>query len=128
MKTSSYKTSKILLNLLCILLCAVIFAPLLWIILNSLKTNLELFRNSLSLPQVWRFDNYVKAWNLGLYRYFGNSVLVSTVSLCAILILSSFLAYGLTRFKAKGAGIIFMIVLGGWRFRNRWRWYRCTRY
>ncbi|MFR3124538.1 MAG: carbohydrate ABC transporter permease [Coprococcus phoceensis] len=28
-------------------------------------------------------------------------------------IFSSFLAYGLTRFKAKGSGIIFLVVLGG---------------
>ncbi|WP_243112606.1 MULTISPECIES: carbohydrate ABC transporter permease [Acutalibacteraceae] len=114
MKTMNHHfTSKVLLNLLCILLCVVIFAPLFWIILNSLKTNQELFKNSLSLPQVWRFDNYAKAWKLGLYKYFGNSVLVSSISLCAILIFSSLLAYGLTRFKAKGVGIIFIIVLGG---------------
>jgi raffinose/stachyose/melibiose transport system permease protein len=114
MKTvNSHLTSKILLNLLCIFLCVVILTPLAWVILNSFKTNQELFKNSLSLPQVWRFDNYAKAWKLGLYKYFGNSVLVSSVSLCVILIFSSLLAYGLTRFKARGAWIIFVIILGG---------------
>ncbi len=114
MKTRKHHTtSKILLNLLCIFLCLVIFAPLVWIILNSLKTNQELFMNSLALPKVWKFSNYAKAWNLGLYRYFGNSLLVSTASLSMIIALSSLLAYGITRFRAKYAGVIFIIVLGG---------------
>ena len=105
--------SSILLNLLCIVLCAVIAAPLLWIILNSFKTNQEMFMDSLALPEVWQFGNYAKAWSMGLYRYFGNSVLVSAIALVGILVLASFLAYGLTRFRAKGSNIIFIIVLGG---------------
>ena len=67
-------TVNILLNLLCVILGIIIVAPLAWILLNSLKTNQELFKDSLALPNVWQFGNYVKAWNLGLYRYFGNSL------------------------------------------------------
>ncbi len=107
------QVSKVVLNLLCIVLAVIILAPLAWIILNSLKTNKELFKNSLSLPEVWQFGNYLKAWKMGLYKYFGNSLLVSGVALTGILTLSSFLAYGLTRFRAKGSNIIFVIVLGG---------------
>ena len=105
--------SKILLNALCILLAIIILAPLAWIILNSLKTNKEMFKDSLALPEVWQFGNYAKAWKMGLYKYFGNSLLVSSVSLIGILTIASFLAYGLTRFRAKGSNIIFIIVLGG---------------
>lgn len=105
--------TKLLLNFLCVVICIIIVAPLGWIVLNSLKTNQELFKNSLSLPEVWKFDNYVKAWKMGLYKYFGNSLLVSAISLGGILSVSSFLAYGLTRFKAKGSNLIFIIVLGG---------------
>lgn len=107
------KCIKIFLNLLCILLSVLIAAPLAWIILNSLKTNQELFKNSLALPEVWQIGNYIKAWNMGLYKYFGNSLFVSSVSLIGILTCSSFLAYGLTRFRARGSNLIFVIVLGG---------------
>lgn len=106
-------SSRILLYLLCMIICVIIVAPLAWIVLNSLKTNKELFQDSLALPAAWQFSNYAKAWKMGLYKYFGNSLLVSSVSLAGILILSSFLAYGLTRFKAKGSAVIFIIVLGG---------------
>lgn len=60
---------KILLNLLCILICVIIVAPLAWILLNSFKTNKELFQDSLALPEVWQFGNYLKAWKMGLYKY-----------------------------------------------------------
>ena len=113
MNKKKIRVSSILLNLLCIVLCVVIAAPLLWIILNSFKTNQEMFMDSLALPEVWQFGNYAKAWSMGLYRYFGNSVLVSAIALVGILVLASFLAYGLTRFRAKGSNIIFVIVLGG---------------
>ena len=113
MNKKKIRISSILLNLLCIVLCGVIAAPLLWIILNSFKTNQEMFMDSLALPEVWQFGNYAKAWSMGLYRYFGNSVLVSAIALVGILVLASFLAYGLTRFRAKGSNIIFVIVLGG---------------
>ena len=113
MNKKKIRVSSILLNLLCIVLCAVIAAPLLWIILNSFKTNQEMFMDSLALPEVWQFGNYAKAWSMGLYRYFGNSVLVSAIALVGILVLASFLAYGLTRFRAKRSNIIFVIVLGG---------------
>ena len=119
MNTATLKrhtVSKVLLNQLCVFLCIVIFAPLVWIVLNSLKTNRELFTNSLALPGVWRFDNYTKAWNLGLYRYFGNSLLVGAISLSMIILLSALLAYGITRFRAKYADAIFIIILGGMAF------------
>ena len=104
---------KILLNAFFVILALIILLPMAWMILNSLKTNQELFRDSLALPAVPQFKNWINAWNQGLYKYFGNSLIVSGSSLIGILIFSSFLAYGLTRFKAKGSGIIFLVVLGG---------------
>lgn len=107
------KALSALVNIFLIVLCLIILLPMLWLIMNSLKTNQELFRNSLALPAVPQFHNWVLAWQKGLYKYFFNSVIVSGFSLIGILVFSSLLAYGLTRFQAKGSGIIFLIVLGG---------------
>lgn len=104
---------KVLLHTFLIFLVCVIIFPVLWLVLNSLKTNQEMFLNSLALPKKWMFENYVTAWNKGLFNYFKNSILVSAVSLFFILFISSFLAYGLTRFQVKGSNFIFIIVLGG---------------
>ncbi|MBQ1491289.1 MAG: carbohydrate ABC transporter permease, partial [Blautia sp.] len=104
---------KILLYLLFIFLTLILLLPMAWMIVNSLKTNRELFQNSLALPAVPQFGNWVKAWQSGLYQYFGNSLIVSLSSLVGILVLSSLLAYGITRFRTKGGNLIFLIVLGG---------------
>lgn len=111
MRNKKYAT--IALNILFIFLVLVILLPILWLILNSLKTNVELFENSLSIPESWKFTNYVTAWKMGLYKYFANSVIVSSFSLIFILLFSSLLAYGITRFRSKWGNLVFMTVLGG---------------
>ena len=103
----------ILLNIFFILLVLVIILPAAWLIMNSLKTNVELFTDSLALPAKVQFANYISAWNKGLYKYFGNSVIVSSISLISILFLSSLLAYGITRFNSRFGNLIFLITLGG---------------
>ena len=103
----------ILLNIFFILLVFVIILPAAWLIMNSLKTNVELFTDSLALPAKVQFANYISAWNKGLYKYFGNSVIVSSISLISILFLSSLLAYGITRFNSRFGNLIFLITLGG---------------
>lgn len=102
-----------MLHIFLIFLVCVILFPVMWLILNSLKTNQEMFLNSLALPKKWMAVNYVTAWNKGLFNYFKNSILVSAVSLVCILFISSFLAYGLTRFQLPGSTFIFFLVLGG---------------
>jgi len=112
-RTAKSTVLKIMLHIFLLFLVGVIIFPVLWLILNSLKTNQEMFLNSLALPEKWMFQNYVTAWNKGLLNYFKNSVLVSAVSLFFILWISSFLAYGLTRFNLKYSNVIFILVLGG---------------
>ncbi|MCI8764920.1 MAG: carbohydrate ABC transporter permease [Lachnospiraceae bacterium] len=104
---------KILLYVFLLILVAVILFPVCWLVLNSLKTNQEMFLNSLSLPKKWMFENYVTAWNKGLVSYFANSIIVGVLSIGIILALSSMMAYGLTRFNLPGSGFLFILVLGG---------------
>ena len=86
---------------------AIILLPVCWLVLNSLKTN------SLALPKKWMFVNYATAWGKGLLFYFKNSIIVSAISILCILLLSSMLAYGLTRFSLPGSGFVFFLILGG---------------
>lgn len=72
-----------------------------------------MFLNSLALPKKWMFVNYATAWGKGLLFYFKNSIIVSAISILCILLLSSMLAYGLTRFSLPGSGFVFFLILGG---------------
>ena len=103
----------VLIHLFLMSLVLIILLPMCWLIMNSLKTNQEMFRDSIALPATPLFSNWVNAWNKGLYNYFLSSIITSAMSLCGILVFSSLLAYGLTRLNLPGSGLIFVIVLGG---------------
>ena len=44
--------------------------PMLWMIMYSFKDNTEIFQtNPFGLPKVWRFENYVNAWQWMGYQF-----------------------------------------------------------
>ena len=63
------------------LLVIIVVYPIIWIFINSLKSNSELFLNSFGLPSKAMFSNYIDAWNQGLSSYFMNSIIVGAVSI-----------------------------------------------
>lgn len=72
--------------------------PLLWMLLNSFKTNTEIFKNIFALPSKLQFSNYVEAWTIGgLGAKFANTVLYTLSSTALILILSSMLGYAFAK-------------------------------
>lgn len=74
------------------------FLPLVWLLISSFKTNLELQMQPFSLPAVWQFGNYVNAVQIGgLPRLFLNSVFVSTVSTALAMIVTSMAAFVFAR-------------------------------
>lgn len=105
--------SRILINIFLFFLVLIVLYPLYWTIINSLKTNNELFTSPFSLPHKLLFKNYVNAWNLGLSQYFLNSIYVSFISIAITVFLGALCAYGLSRFDIKSKNLIFMVVLGG---------------
>ena len=76
--------------------------PLLWLIMNSFKTQEELFTNTWGFPHVWTLENYKHAvvdGKIGIY--FLNSVVVSVISVAGTIVLSVMASYGVTRLKWK---------------------------
>lgn len=88
--------------------------PLLWLIINSFKTQDELFLNTWGLPQVWTLENYKHAvidGKIGIY--FGNSILVSVISVLGTIVLSVMASYGVTRLRWKLSNLTLGIFLLG---------------
>jgi raffinose/stachyose/melibiose transport system permease protein len=90
-----------------------ILYPLIWMALNGFKTNAELFGDPWGLPATWRWDNFAKAWNLGVVRYLLNSVIVTAGTVVATVLLAAMAAYGLTRQRIPGAATVTLVLLGG---------------
>jgi raffinose/stachyose/melibiose transport system permease protein len=90
--------------------------PLFWIVINSLKSTNEIFANSWSLPNKWLFSNYTQAWEMGVSKYFLNSVIVTGLTVFFTLLFSSFCAFGLTRFQFKGKNFLLGLISIGLMF------------
>jgi raffinose/stachyose/melibiose transport system permease protein len=90
-----------------------IIYPLIWMALNGFKSNAELFGSPWSLPSTWRWENFVKAWNLGVVRYLVNSIIVTVGTVTLTVLVSSMAAYGLTRQRIPFVGPITLALLGG---------------
>lgn len=112
-KDMRYIITKAGINILLFILAIVAIYPLYWLVLNSFKTNNELFTNSLAFPEVLSFSNYVLAWDRGLSKFFLNSVYVSILSVGLTVLLGALAAYGLSRFEFKAKKLIFILILGG---------------
>lgn len=87
--------------------------PFLWMISASFKTQNEFFASGLNLiPESFRLDNVVRAWNNANFAvYFKNSILV-TVSVVVIVLLATSLAgYVLGRYAFPGKKLVMGIFL-----------------
>jgi len=109
---SSY-LNKLITYLLFVGLFVVAIYPLIWVFVNSFKTDIQLFDQSWTLPKVWRYQNYQIAWNYGIARYILNSIIVTIISVLLVLGISIFAAYSLARFRFKGDTFLLFFILGG---------------
>ncbi len=88
--------------------------PLVWTFFSSLKDSRSINISPFALPQVWRWDNYVRAWNtIGVARYLGNTVIVVGTALVLVMILGAMTAYVLARFRFRGNALIYYLILLG---------------
>lgn len=107
-------TKNIPLSFILIIYAIIVIFPLVWIFSSSLKSSMEIFANVWALPKGIKWENYVNAWiEASIGKYFINSLFVTTTSVFFILLLSSMVAYVLTRFRFLGNSFVFYYFLGG---------------
>jgi raffinose/stachyose/melibiose transport system permease protein len=99
-------------GLLAGLVVAIIY-PLLWMVLSGFKTNQEVFGDPFGLPGALRWENYEVAWNQGVFKYFGNSLIVTAASVLTTTLVSAWAAYGLTRLELPFGQGVLLVLLGG---------------
>ncbi|MCL6460068.1 MAG: carbohydrate ABC transporter permease, partial [Gorillibacterium sp.] len=89
--------------------------PLLWLLLYSLKTNEEILSGKFfSFPKVIQWHNYKEAFQAGSYlKYLSNSVFVTGFTMICVILLSSMVAYAISRFRWRYGNIIMMIFMMG---------------
>lgn len=102
--------------LVLIIACAVIMLlPMLWTVGLSLKDNAELMRSTDAVFHgPWTLENYASILDKSsVFRWFLNSVVVSSLTTLGVLTLSSLAGYGFARLDFPGRNILFVLVLFG---------------
>lgn len=103
---------KIANTFLCIgmwLLSLTVLIPLVIVFLGSFKTQAEAVSFSISLPEVWHFENYeLVIKEAHIIRAFANSLLITIASVFVCILLSSMAAFVLARKKTKAAEILYL--------------------
>ncbi|MCW8966902.1 MAG: carbohydrate ABC transporter permease, partial [Candidatus Pacearchaeota archaeon] len=94
------------------LLLLIFISPFYLMVLNSFKTTQAFVNSPFSLPETFNFHNYVKAFiSMRFINGFLNSLIITVLSVIAIIITSSMAAYFLVRNKWKINKIIYSILI-----------------
>ena len=91
MKKKTNVSDAIIIAILIILLILTLL-PLVIMVFTSLKDETQILQNFWGISWPLRFENYVAAFD-EIYRYFFNSLFVTVVTGCGILVVSIFAGY-----------------------------------
>jgi raffinose/stachyose/melibiose transport system permease protein len=86
--------------------------PFVMVLLNSVKDKREVRNEPLAWPTEWRWDNFTEAIDrMNYWQALGNSLIITVLSVGAIVITSSMLAYYLARSKTKFSAVTFLVLV-----------------
>jgi len=90
--------------------------PLLWLFGASFKSNTEIFTSIGFIPKHFDFSTYIRAWQptpeYSFTRFFINTFLIVIPRVIGAIISCTLTAYGFARFKFKGKGVLFALLMG----------------
>ena len=107
-------TSKMLGRFLLLVWGLIVMIPLAILVTVTVKSPQDLLVTTLALPKVFMWSNFSDAWkaaNLGLA--FGNSLLITGVSIAGVVFVSSLAAYPLSRVKSRLTNSFYMYFIAG---------------
>lgn len=111
---SKAKRQKVLLFVLGLLLTLVMFFPVYWMFITSIKPMNEIYHSPpLMIPRNPTFQPYLKTFvtNTGIYNYFRNSTIISIGTMIFVMLIAAPAAYGLSRTRIKGKNLMMLILL-----------------
>lgn len=92
----------------------VVLVPIFFMVLASFKTVPEFFMNPFGMPKTWAFDNYTRAWDdAHISITLPNTIIVTTVAVFVSTVLSTMIAYGLSRKDKRFAMGLYTLFVAG---------------
>jgi multiple sugar transport system permease protein len=109
------RPGRVVLHVFLVLTCLMTLAPLLWAVYASLRTYDDTARNGyFSLPESLTFENFTNAWTTGdLPHYYINTFVITLPAVVLTLLLSSMVAFGVSRFSFRFNLLLLMLFTAG---------------
>jgi raffinose/stachyose/melibiose transport system permease protein len=102
----------IILTFIMVIAAFITLSPIILAVINSFKTNGEIYTNILTLPEKWQFENYTRAFLKTNYlRSLMNTVFLVCLSIAGIVLAASLAGYKLARTKTSFSKVIFTIFI-----------------
>ena len=95
------------------ILLFVTLAPILWVLISSLKTQGEMLMTPWAPPKNLMWSNYAEAWKRGKFLLLmQNSVAVTGASLLLMLAFSSMAAFAVSRYRTRfnGSAMVYLLL------------------
>lgn len=116
-KNNGYRIAKIIVFVIFVLYALSLMYALFWAMLTSLKDQFEYMSNRNGFPEKWRFENYITAFNSvsanerGMIAMFINSLWYAGGGALLGVVVSSAVAYIVSKYRFPGRSVIYTIAL-----------------
>ncbi|KQV05386.1 ABC transporter permease [Devosia sp. Root413D1] len=103
---------KWLVTFILVVVAVVALYPLVFTVLNSLKTRIGYAQNPLGLPLDISFENYAETFvRMDVPRLLFNSIITTGGGLLLSTVAALFIAYAVTKLRIKGGNLIFLFII-----------------
>lgn len=119
MKKKKFSIGQCLVYLFLVFWALTTIYPIIWVVQNSFKAKDKILADSFALPlgDLFTTANYRKAFgNLDVFGAYKNSIFISVIVSVGVVLLAGMAAYALSRYKFKGSGAIYSLVVASMMF------------
>ncbi|ELK48457.1 carbohydrate ABC transporter permease [Halobacillus sp. ACCC02827] len=109
--TATFK--RIPLYVFAILLLVFTGFPFLYMISTALKTQADFFEKPFAFFSSFNLENFAAVFEMGLTRYFFNSILISVLAVGIVMFIAALASYPLSRMKFKFNRVLFLLFISG---------------
>ncbi len=116
-KISKFSAARILIYIILIFWAVTTIFPFVWVLNNSFKPSREVVNSTFSLPKEFTLDNYTNAFGRqNILVSYKNSFVISGSVTLAVMILSTMMAFAMTRYNFRGKNIINALIVSSLMF------------
>ncbi|WP_407270956.1 carbohydrate ABC transporter permease [Radiobacillus sp. PE A8.2] len=113
-KKKKFSVKRLIIYIILIAFAVVNAYPILWMIINSFKSNQEFANNQFGFPKEFVFQNYIDAWTTANFgTLFTNSIFICLTATFLTVLIGAITSYFLARFTFKMNRVVYTFFIFG---------------